>query len=976
MRSTNHRRQRLRLAVSSGALAVAMAATGAASAQDAGADATVEEVVVTGFRASLQSAIAAKRNESGVVDVIKAEDIADFPDNNLAESIQRVPGVAITRDAGEGRQVSVRGLGAQFTRVRINGLEGLSTTGGADSSGGVNRGRNFDFTTFASELFNSITIRKTASASVEEGSLGATVDLQTARPFDYKDFTFVLSGQYGYNDLIRSYDPRFAAVLSNTWMDGKLGALVSVAYSTRDLLEEGYNTVRWDNGTSNNGFCSPLGFSPANPAATATTCGAGGPGRIANTPASAAAYVLASAPTSFHPRIPRYARLDYTQERLGITGSLQFRPTDRTLLNFDLLYADLQGTRAENYLEIVSFSRSATQFGKAQTSVREFEVDANGTMVYGVFDGVDVRLESRYDELQTLFRQYTLSGSHEFSDSFKVSGLLGLSSSGFDNPIQTTITMDRANSNSYVYDARGDQQLPRIDYGFDVTDPNAFTFQNGTAGGAVAQSEIRMRPQFNDNNFATAVLDADWQVNDALKVRVGYNWKKFINGGSEYRRASETNVPALPAGVTLASLTEQLTGFGRNLDLPAGTPTAWVVPNLDAFAEAFGIYNGRGAFELSGITNTNARGNWRKAVEESRGLYGMLEFETDVLPFTVRGDLGVRYVETEQMTRGFTTVGTTPVEVEIEREYTDTLPSMNLVAELTDDILVRFAAAKVMSRPQLAALNPGGTIGTVGNRTIATGNPDLDPIRAKTYDLSFEWYFAPESLIAVGLFYKDIESFVQVLQVTAPYNTFGLPDELLAGTGVAPTDTFTFSRPENTQGGPLMGFEIAYQQPFTFLPEKFGWPEWTGGFGTILNYTRVESEIDYCTNAACTAFVTNDLVNLSKTSYNATLYYEREKLSARVSAAYRSNYLTAVPAANAGTPALGRQASQDADGAGETLNVDVAASYAINDRLKLSFEALNLTDQFQDQFNDTVAERVWVHHHTGRQYSIGFRYAF
>ena len=145
-----------------------------------------QPIIVTGFRASLTAALGAKRRaDNGIVDVIVAEDIADFPDQNLAESLQRIPGVAIDRDAGEGRQITVRGLGGDFTRVRLNQLEALATTGGTDSSGGANRSRAFDFNIFASELFSRLTVRKSASAEVDEGSLGATVDLQTARPFDY-----------------------------------------------------------------------------------------------------------------------------------------------------------------------------------------------------------------------------------------------------------------------------------------------------------------------------------------------------------------------------------------------------------------------------------------------------------------------------------------------------------------------------------------------------------------------------------------------------------------------------------------------------------------------------------------------------------------------------------------------------------------------------------------------------------------------
>ncbi len=225
-------------------LALGIGAGGVAVAQE-GAE---EEIVVTGFRASLEAAIDIKRQETGMVDAIVAEDIADFPDLNLSESIQRIPGVAITRDAGEGRQITVRGLGAQFTRVRINGMETLTTTGSTDATGGNNRDRSFDFNIFASELFNSLTVRKSASAALEEGSLGATVDLRTALPFDYDGFTLALSAQGQYNDLSETTDPRGAVLISNRWDlagGGRLGGLLSVAYSERESREEGASTVRW-----------------------------------------------------------------------------------------------------------------------------------------------------------------------------------------------------------------------------------------------------------------------------------------------------------------------------------------------------------------------------------------------------------------------------------------------------------------------------------------------------------------------------------------------------------------------------------------------------------------------------------------------------------------------------------------------------------------------------------------------------------
>ena len=226
-------------------------------------------VVVTGFRASLNSALTTKKNSDGIVDSIKAEDIAKFPDANLAESLQRVPGVALARgDGGEGKQITVRGLNAGFTRVRITGIEGVAATGASDINGSTNRGRGFDFSVFASELFNSLEVRKTSEAAIEEGSLGATVDLRTARPFDYKGRTASIGGQAFYNELSQKTQPRFTGLFSDRWDTdfGKVGALVSGAFSKRRATEEGYEAVEILSASNDGGFCSPLGAAVQNPA--------------------------------------------------------------------------------------------------------------------------------------------------------------------------------------------------------------------------------------------------------------------------------------------------------------------------------------------------------------------------------------------------------------------------------------------------------------------------------------------------------------------------------------------------------------------------------------------------------------------------------------------------------------------------------------------------------------------------------------
>src|SRR5688572_14998687 len=202
--------------------------------QDAapGADATeVEEVTVTGYRAALRSAIETKRESTVMVDAINADDIADFPDANLAESLQRIPGISVDRDQGEGRNITVRGLPGDFTRVRINGLEALSTAGNNDAGSSPNRSRSFDFNTFASELFSSLKVQKTSSAETDEGSLGATIDLTTGRPFDFENFQAAVSVEDSFYENGEFHNPKLGGLI--TWHNEKFGVLFSGAYSER-----------------------------------------------------------------------------------------------------------------------------------------------------------------------------------------------------------------------------------------------------------------------------------------------------------------------------------------------------------------------------------------------------------------------------------------------------------------------------------------------------------------------------------------------------------------------------------------------------------------------------------------------------------------------------------------------------------------------------------------------------------------------
>lgn len=881
----------------------------------AAGDATQLEVVrVTGYRASVEKALDIKRGEAGVVDAIVAEDIGKFPDLNLAESLQRIPGVVITRDAGEGRAISVRGLGPDFTRVRINGMEALTTVGASDQSGGSNRGRGFDFNVFASDLFSQLIVRKTASAEVEEGSLGATVDLRTARPFDYDGLTIVGSGQASYSEMAAKADPRVAGLISNTWADGKFGALVSVAYTERQTLEEGSGSGRWANGPSNGGFAPTSPFTPA------------------------------LSPNTFHPRFPRYTLMEHDQKRTGVTASLQFRPTDRLEFALDGLYSKIDAIRDEKYIEAISFSRSGT--GKPQTIVRDGVVDANGALVYGAFDNVDIRSESRHDEWNTVFTQLTLDGKFEITDDFTLSGKIGRSSSEHENPIQTTIIMDKNNVAGYSYDYRGDRYKPVLDYGIDPTDPAGWTL-----------AEIRIRPQYVENEFDTAQLDFNWNLSPGFRLKGGVQAKDYTFTTRELRRSTEalTGVPNFPDGTRIVPV--DLTGQA-SLSGIDGSPGSWVIPSYQGIADFYNIYSGTGPFALA-----ERALNSRSVEEEDRGVYLQGEFSTDLGSIPFSGNFGVRYVETKQTSTGTATASGSPVVSTVSRTYSDTLPSMNLVAEVSPDFLIRLGAAKVMSRPGLGFLTPGVTVNVSGGaRTVSGGNPALDPIRANTADLGFEWYFDEGAMLGLGLFWKDIETFVQTTREVRSYASSGLPASLLDGTGATVNDDFVFSVPLNTPGGELKGFEANYTQPFSFLSGAWS------NLGVQLNYTYVDSQIQYVLPTGASSLET-DLVGLSKHAWNATLYYEGPVFSGRVSATNRDDYLLQVPGTEQGF-------NEDVHGQDGTTTIDASLRYRISDQIELSLEGINLTNEPSASWVGANSRLPLDYSETGRQYLLGLRYKF
>jgi len=929
-----------RLVCGASMLALGLGLAGHASAQTSSAPQEVEEIVVTGFRQSLSAAINVKRESVSSVDVIVAEDIAKFPDQNLAESLQRIPGISIQRDGGEGRAITVRGLSGQFTRVRVNGLEAIATsTDGASP----NRERAFDFNVFASELFNSLVVHKTAEASLDEGSLGAVVDLNTGNPLAGKDgLTFVASAQGQFNDLSDDIGPRLAGLLAWRSEDGTFGASLSAAYTENNTLELGNNTVRW----------AQARFDSVDGVRCFTTQNSGGtyiPGAACN-----------AAAVAFHPRIPRYGNIGHDRERIGLTGSLQWAPTERTKVSLDGLFSRFRETRTEEWAEVLFRSNERS------IDARSLTIDtATNSIVAGTFDDAWVRTENYKRKSETEFYQLSFNASHEFTDNFRGSILAGISKSDADIPVETTFVYDDRDAAGYRYDYT-DARSPLLTFGTSVTDPANFQL-----------SEIRDRPSNNTNKFRTLSGRVEWDLTEGVQFVAGGVYRRFdfdleaytrdtvvcptrTTAAPDVVRGTITCTPSAVFGPTAVYGFRGTSDLSKTVNLgnagqPSGTTTTWIIPDIDAAAALTGLYSRTAAPDT---------GNIRSVREEDTGGYLQGNFKGEIGGLRYAANAGVRYMVTDQSSTGLNN----GVAVTVGRKYHDWLPAVNLALFPTDDIIIRAAASEVMTRPNLGNLTPGGTVDGFNYR-VTFGNPSLDPFRAKAYDVGLEWYFAPQALASIAVFKKDIQSFPLGVTRTGTFASTGLPTSIINPSSPAASNVegqaWTISTIENGTGGSLKGVELAIQAPFTFLPGFWS------NFGGIVNATFVDSNVTYRVSGPAITpggalpglDVDSTLYGLAKRAYNATLYYEEGKFSARASIAYRSGFID--NASGTGNVFEGYNSS---------VNVDASVKYRVTEQLELSLEGINLTDDYRDRYVDKATNRAYENNHFGRTIIFGVRY--
>lgn len=850
----------------------------------------LEEVVVTGYRQSLRAARELKRQAIGSQDSIVAEDIADFPDLNLADALQRVPGVAITREGGEGRQISLRGMGPDFTTVYINGMQGLATSASAmDSRGSVSRNRAFDFNVFASELFSQVDVKKSYQASTDEGGIGGNIALRTAKPFDQEGFTAALSGQLGSNSQTDGTDPRFAAVLSNTW--DNFGALVSASYSERATNEQGYNGYRWRKRSTGDasGVSSDL---------DADVQAALDDGEI------------------FFNRGNRYTVWENEQERLGVTAAFQFRPSDTLSIDFDVLFSELTNNRNEWHLPTAGSSSTALGF------IDELEIipasDGDGfEAVYGEFSDATLRTESRQDLDKTTFEQYTLAADWNLSDNLLLKAMIGHSSSDFRLDKEKFYTETVADITT---DYRGALRFDPVNtYSIDPADVGVWEFR-----------EIDIDERDIETEYDNIKLDLEYSLDSGNLLRGGISHKVFNN------YYAQTKIDNIGAGVDDDFVDPSIMFvFDGHDDI------SWIGADVDAALAFYGVDANLGIEDLELSTVSEVE-------EETTALFVEYEWQQDLGNGTLRGNVGARYYDTDISTAGFTVIGEDDLgediftETELNSSYDGILPTLNVAWDFRDDWVLRGSIAKNLSRPSLSELELGGTVDT-GDATSAdprvqAGNPALEPFESLNFDLSLEWYFSDTGALAIGLFYKDIENFIVTESIDVAYSETGFPLSLLNDDQTADT-IFLYERPVNGPDTSISGLELSFQTDFTVLPAPFN------NMGVQSNYTYADGEFFYEDIQGGTTSQIKSFEGLSEHAANITLYYETDVWGARLSSVYRSEYIS---------DGNGVSTDSDETGFHATTNVDFSAFYQLNDSLKLTLEGINLTDEVEEQYSDSA----------------------
>ncbi|WP_019026104.1 TonB-dependent receptor [Colwellia piezophila] len=908
-----------------------------------------EVIEVTGYRASELKSRDLKREAVGVVDAIVAEDIGKMPDENVAEALQRITGISITRENGEGSQVSVRGMAPNLNRITINGK--TLTSAGDDQSVGLEA--------FSSGLLERVEVFKTPGANQVEGSLGGSINLKTRRALDSKRRKIVVGAHADYSDLSQELDPKLQFTYIDQFFDKKFGFAGNLNYEKRHSRQDGLEVSGYIMPTSMTGGKKRAGDLITDPAeGLLHSLPEGHPDRMFN--GEDLGQFGAARPNKFN-----FRQYQEVRERIGGSASFEYRPDDSTefVLDFGVSAYEIQKDRFQLTL------------GPDYVNPDTMILNDNNTVTYGdtyltTADGLP-----DYDKMGNMTSNNSFSTREQINyiggleatkhfDRLSIKGSIGYSYTELETPEAFTFTFNTSHAGvrtPYSYDLRlGDMPSMLFAVPGAENDASRYTIQAVRSG-------------------TDTTVDDEVAVQFDLDYELDFHWIQTLEFGV---RATHRNKDRFNDSPRITSSDEGVNGYnwemtmadeGVQAEFPVddfydgvsgNTISSWPVADIDGTLAAFGItkeeFRNLNAAKPSLLQSFNI-------ADYTEAIYVMANFEND--SGALVGNFGVRYVMTQTTSTGGVKEGDNVVITDFEHDYNNILPSLTVRYSLNDDTILRFAAGRVMARPSFADIAPKLTISTSSGK-VKGGNPYLDPYISDQADLSLEYYAGKTGMASIGLFYKNIEDYIQKSTISAPISD-GNGGCITGGTDTndAGCEIFEITRPLNGPSSDVFGVEVNLYKDLDFLPSYWS------NFSVKFNYTYNDSTaviIDPNTGEVVEG-TDLPLEGMSQHTTNSTLSYETETIGIRLSHNYRSEYLKS---------AFGSQSNAQYVNAYQQF--DLSASYQITENVKFVVKVNNLTDEAKTAYFDQLpyweqigsTERLKYYNTNGRRYSLGLTARF
>ena len=864
-------RTTLSLGTSIGALGAALLLFGttAAHAQTApatdtpAADADDKEIVVTGFRASLQSAVNAKKTRDQVVESISAEDIGKLPDASIAESIARLPGLTSQRVSGRSNAISIRGFAPDFSTTLLNGREQTST--------GDNRAVEYD--QYPSEIISSVLVYKTPQANIIGQGLSGTVDLKTVRPLEYGKPAISIGGRGTYADLgkLNAESQDMGYRVNGTFIDQFANDTIGVALSA-SYLNEPYQIQEFN----------AWGYAGGGTAANPVVIG------------GSKSYATST-----------------TLKRLGLQGTLEWRPSPNFTTTFDGFYSDFSDNQIKRGIELpLGFD---VNNDPTQPNATKLNVTANDGVfaTAGTFSNVEGVVRNDVFQRKAKLYSFGWNGKWTGDDGWNV---------------MADLSYSKTDRNELILESNAGTAR-----GQDTGAVDTVGFTSGSNG-----TVFRPTLNYGDYNLIKLTSPLGWGGNqtgvDGKQIRNGqdgyYNNRIIRDELKQYRLEIEKEtdgfLKSVQFGLNYTDRSKSLTPDEAFLGLVANTngttdvavPTQFRLPTTSLSYLGLGpvisydpvaLLNA-GVYQLVKNPYGDVVVKAYNVTERLMTSYLQANIKQAIGANTLTGNVGVQAVFTDQHSSGAQAayLGTNPngspniagIPRREGANYVDILPSLNLSFRTASDFVFRFSAARETIRPRLddmrASLSYGTTVGDNGgianplpNRTYAvvrggSGNPDLRPWRANAVDLTFEKYFGTKGYVALQLFYKDLKSYIYNADVPFDFTGFPVQSAGVDGNGLPIIINYqgTVNVPINGNGGSLYGVELAATFPLATLTRALD------GFGVTGGVSYTKTKISPTPGAPA-----EDIPGYSKYVANGTAYFEKWGFSARASARYRSTFI-------------------------------------------------------------------------------------